>query len=137
MSYSEFYTPTLGQMEGREPVRYTLKFNFYPLNQGQLVVAFALDYGVYLILYFLIGSFAVFTVFTFTTYHYLANRRRPRPEYLWMDYINIIYNNAFLATMFSMMPYALLLFVINIIMASSFWYALSEKELQLPIRLQP
>lgn len=44
------------------------------MNHGELVIAFALAWPVYFILYVLVGLFSVMELIIFYIYHYIANR---------------------------------------------------------------
>lgn len=57
------------------------------MTQGQLVNNFALEWPVYFILYSIIGAILTLEVATFFLYHYIANRRRPRPKVKFVAYL--------------------------------------------------
>ena len=69
------YTPSDNQKKGLETIKYEFEFTFHPMTQGELVVAFALQWPVYLVLYIVIGCCSCFEILVFTYYHYLANRK--------------------------------------------------------------
>lgn len=87
------------------------------MNQGQLVIAFALEWPVYFILYLGVGLLSIVELIFFSLYHYIFNRKRPRPSFKFLAYIKAIFPAAINGTILASIPVAFILLLITFVMA--------------------
>ena len=74
VSFSNYTNPTDNQNKGLDPFHYSLSFSLIPLTHTDLTIMFALDWQVYLVLYFGIGLVAISIVAIWTVYHTLMEK---------------------------------------------------------------
>ena len=89
------------------------------MNHGELVVAFALSWPVYFILYIGVGLFSIVELIIFYIFHYLANREK-RPTFVFFAYFRPIYPQIFEGLIITCFILIVPLFTCSIIMLGSF-----------------
>lgn len=73
-SFENYLKPTQLQKELIEYFKYTLDFSFLPLTHTDLIIMFAFEWDLYLVLYIGVGFVAILIVGIFTLFHYMMEK---------------------------------------------------------------
>lgn len=74
MSYDNFEELTDDEAVGKATVPYEITFSFVPLSHKDLTIAFAFSWHFYVVLYLIVGFFAIINMLIFLLYHRLVIR---------------------------------------------------------------
>lgn len=74
VSFENYVLPTDSQYNKTSSFYYNLYFSYIPLTHTDLTIMFALDWQVYLVLYFGVGIMAITIVGIFLLYHILMEK---------------------------------------------------------------
>ncbi|KAL4465501.1 hypothetical protein ABPG72_009439 [Tetrahymena utriculariae] len=121
VDFESFVTPTDDQANGKEPFNYNFEVSFHSMTQSELTISFALDIIVYLIMYFIIGSFSLISICIFTGYHIVLRRTKSKFQTKVMECIYTIYPSAIYGTILTLFPLGVILLLNLGIMGGRLW----------------
>ncbi|KRX10917.1 hypothetical protein PPERSA_12041 [Pseudocohnilembus persalinus] len=110
---------TTEQQLGTEQVEYNLNFKFHSMTHSELVIAFALKLPVYFILFVSTAAFSIMEAVIFFMYHWVVNRIRPKPKFLFWIYIKPLYLDQLIGFILVVIPIAVIFTIMSIVQIGS------------------
>ncbi len=101
---------------------YKLIITFKPFNHTKLLVAFALSYTFYIMLYTLQGAISLILIIIFFIYHRIMARKIPKPKLKFFSYLPLILPASFKGYLISLIPTFVIVFVLSITFSGDFFY---------------
>ena len=116
LSFDGFRNATSLELAGNKTFSYRLEVSLSPFSHTDLVISFAFEWYVYMILYIGIGIISIFVMLFALGYHYTFSRIRSKVAFKFRSYFKVTLPSAFFGVLLGLVPSVIILSLISTIM---------------------